>query len=89
MVGPPGGTTGTCCLLRVWLGPGHRLAAGLLLAGDKQPRRYSGLSPPLWIPAFAGMTYGGPERRARVVVFRHSLGHVTSSSYLSLTRRAP
>ena len=27
-------------------------------AGDK-PQRYNPLSPPLWIPAFAGMTNGG------------------------------
>ena len=26
-------------------------------AGDK-PQRYNPLSPPLWIPAFAGNTYG-------------------------------
>ena len=29
-------------------------------AGDKPPR-YHPLSPPLWIPAFAGMTNGGPD----------------------------
>ncbi len=29
-------------------------------AGDK-PQRYNPLSPPLWIPAFAGMTIGGPD----------------------------
>ena len=29
-------------------------------AGDK-PQRYNPLSPPLWIPAFAGMTNGGPD----------------------------
>ena len=29
-------------------------------AGDKPPR-YIPLSPPLWIPAFAGMTNGGPD----------------------------
>ncbi len=29
-------------------------------AGDKPPR-YIPLSPPLWIPAFAGMTIGGPD----------------------------
>ena len=28
---------------------------GLALAGD-EPQRYNPLSPPLWIPAFAGMT---------------------------------
>ena len=31
-------------------------------AGDKPPH-YISQSPALWIPAFAGMTNGGPERR--------------------------
>ena len=31
-------------------------------AGDKPPH-YISPSPPLWIPAFAGMTNGGPERQ--------------------------
>ena len=38
-------------------------------AGDK-PQRYIPLSPPLWIPAFAGITMGlrSPHKRMKMVV---------------------